>query len=64
MSWDVLVMNYQGNPPGDMDEMAEADNPDPLGKASAVRKIDLQTSGRCGMDRSRLGCLHGRGILP
>jgi hypothetical protein len=38
MSWDVMVFNYHGNPPADMDEMAEARDPDPLGKASAVRK--------------------------
>lgn len=38
MSWDVMVFNYQGSPPADMDEMAEAGDPDPLGKPAAVRK--------------------------
>ena len=38
MSWDVMVFNYHGTPPADMDEMAEAGDPDPLGKAAAVRK--------------------------
>ena len=36
MSWDVLVLNYHGSPP-DIEEMAEAGDPDPLGNASAVR---------------------------
>lgn len=38
MSWDVLVLNYHGSPPADMDEMAEAGDPDPLGKSATVRK--------------------------
>lgn len=38
MSWDVLVMNYNGSPPADMEEMAEAGEPDPLGKLASVRK--------------------------
>jgi hypothetical protein len=37
MSWDVLVMNYHGAPPADVDEMAAAGEPDPLGAAAAVR---------------------------
>lgn len=38
MSWDVLVMNYHGSPPADMDEMSEETEPDPLGKPTQVRK--------------------------
>jgi hypothetical protein len=37
MSWDVLVLNYHGSPPANIDEMAAAPNPDPLGEASTVR---------------------------
>ena len=42
MSWDVLVMNYHGSPPADIDEMADAPDPDPLGDAKSVRNAISQ----------------------
>lgn len=43
MSWDVIVQNYQGNPPSDDDLSRE---PEPLGTAAAIRKrIDKHLPG-------------------
>lgn len=37
MSWDVLVLNYHGSPPPDIETLTAAPNPDPLGDAEFVR---------------------------
>ena len=37
MSWDVLVLNYHGSPPADIDAMAAAPDPEPLGDGESVR---------------------------
>ena len=37
MSWDVLVCNYYGSPPKDMENLPDDHKPDPLGSASTVR---------------------------
>lgn len=43
MSWDVIVQNYEGNPPSDDDLSRE---PEPLGTAAAIRKrIDKDLPG-------------------
>lgn len=42
MSWDVLVLNYHGSPPADIDEMAAAPEPHPLGAAKSVRNAISQ----------------------
>jgi hypothetical protein len=43
MSWDLIVQNFQGNPPSDDDLGAE---PEPLGTAASIRKrIDTHLPG-------------------
>jgi hypothetical protein len=37
MSWDVILFNYRGSPPGNFGELPDDHRPEPLGQASEVR---------------------------
>ena len=37
MSWDVMVCNYNGSPPRDLENMPDEHKPEPLGQATTVR---------------------------
>lgn len=39
MSWDVMVLNFSGKPPEDLEELPEDQNADPLGSAEEVRDL-------------------------
>ncbi len=48
MSWDVLVFNFQGNPPPPPESMDTGPKPPALGKADEVRKAISARRARTG----------------